>query len=49
LKDLIREKQPKIVSARYRGSEGEREGGGEVREGVGAVGRNDPSIVCTYE
>jgi hypothetical protein len=20
-----------------------------VREGVGAVGRNDPSLVCTYE
>jgi hypothetical protein len=27
------------------------EGGGEwvVREGVGAVGRNEPSLVCTYE
>jgi hypothetical protein len=21
----------------------------QVREGVGAIGRNDPSIVCTYE
>jgi hypothetical protein len=29
---------------------GEREGAGwVVREGVGAGGRNDPSLVCTYE
>jgi hypothetical protein len=29
---------------------GEREGvEWVVREGMGAVGRNDPSIVCTYE
>jgi hypothetical protein len=40
----------KIVSARYCGGEGEREGAEwVVREGVGAGGRNDPSIVCTYE
>jgi hypothetical protein len=40
----------KIVSARYRGGEGEKEGvAWVVREGVGAEGRNDPSIVCTYE
>jgi hypothetical protein len=32
------------------GVEGEREGAKwVVREGVGAGGRNDPSIVCTYE
>jgi hypothetical protein len=29
---------------------GEREGAEwVVREGVGAEGRNDPSLVCTYE
>jgi hypothetical protein len=40
----------KIVSAGYRGSGGEREGvEWVVREGVGGGGRNDPSIVCTYE
>jgi hypothetical protein len=39
----------KIISAGYR-SGGERDGAGwVVREGVGAGGRNDPSIVCTYE
>jgi hypothetical protein len=40
----------KIVSSGYQGGRGERE---EVRwvirEGVGRGGRNDPSIVCTYE
>jgi hypothetical protein len=31
-------------------SRGEREGAEwVVREGVGAGGRNDPSLVCTYE
>jgi hypothetical protein len=40
----------KIVSAGYQGGWGEREGAEwVVREGVGAGGRNDPSIVCTYE
>jgi hypothetical protein len=40
----------KIVSAGYGGGGGEREGTEwVVREGVGAGGRNDPSIVCTYE
>jgi hypothetical protein len=40
----------KIASAGYRGGGGEREGAGwVVRDGVGAGGRNDPSIVCTYE
>jgi hypothetical protein len=40
----------KIVSAGYRGGGGEREGAEwVVREGVGAGGRTDPSIVCTYE
>jgi hypothetical protein len=34
----------------YRGGWGEREGAEwVVREGVGAGGRNDPSIICTYE
>jgi hypothetical protein len=38
----------KIVSAGYGG--GEREGvEWVVREGVGAEGRNEPSLVCTYE
>jgi hypothetical protein len=38
----------KIVSARYQGGGGEKEGlGGEG--GVGGGGRNDPNIVCTYE
>jgi hypothetical protein len=38
----------KIVSAGYCG--GEREGEEwVVREGVGAGGRNEPSLVCTYE
>jgi hypothetical protein len=38
----------KIVSAGYWW--GEREGAEwVVREGVGAVGRNEPSLVCTYE
>jgi hypothetical protein len=38
----------KIVSAGYwgRGREGAE---WVVREGVGAGGRNDPSLVCTYE
>jgi hypothetical protein len=31
-----------IVSAGYRGNVG-------MKEGVGAGGRNDPNIVCTYE
>jgi hypothetical protein len=45
----IRDKD-KIVSARYRGGGREREGvEWVVREGVRAGGRNDPSIVCTYE
>jgi hypothetical protein len=40
----------KIVSAGYQGVGGEREGEEwVVREEVGAGGRNDPSIVCTYE
>jgi hypothetical protein len=40
----------KIVSAGYREGGGEREGKEwVVREGVGAGGRNDQSIVCTYE
>jgi hypothetical protein len=40
----------KIVSAGYQGVGGEREGAEwVVREGMGAGGRNDPSIVCTYE
>jgi hypothetical protein len=40
----------KIVSARYGGGGGEREGvEWVVREGVEAWGRNDPSIVYTYE
>jgi hypothetical protein len=40
----------KIVSARYWGGKGEREGTEwVVREGVGAGGRNDPSIVYIYE
>jgi hypothetical protein len=39
-----------IVSAGYRGGGGKREGvEWVVREGVGAGGRNDPNIVCTYE
>jgi hypothetical protein len=34
----------------YNISRGEREGAEWViREGVGAGGRNDPSLVCTYE
>jgi hypothetical protein len=33
----------KIVSAGYWGAEW------VVREGVGAGGRNEPSLVCTYE
>jgi hypothetical protein len=36
----------KIVSAGYWGGEGAE---WVVREGVGAGGRNDPSLVCTYE
>jgi hypothetical protein len=40
----------KIVSAGYGGGWGEREGAEwVVREGVGAGGRNDLSIVCKYE
>jgi hypothetical protein len=40
----------KIVSAGYRRGGWEREGEGwVVRELVGAGGRNDPSIVYTYE
>jgi hypothetical protein len=40
----------KIVSARYQGGGEERKGAEwVVREGVGAGGRNDPSVVCTYE
>jgi hypothetical protein len=40
----------KIVSARYQGGGGEKEGAGRgVRVGVGEGGRNDPNIVCTYE
>jgi hypothetical protein len=40
----------KVVSARHQGGGGEREGARwVVREGAGAGGRNDPSIVCTYE
>jgi hypothetical protein len=40
----------KIVSAEYSGGVREREGAEwVVREGVGAGGRNDPSLVCTYE
>jgi hypothetical protein len=40
----------KIVSAGYGGDGREREGEEWVlREGVGAGGRNDPSLVCTYE
>jgi hypothetical protein len=40
----------KIVSAGYQGGGGKREGAEwVVREGVGAEGRNDPSLVCTYE
>jgi hypothetical protein len=40
----------KIVSAGYRGGGGEREGvNWVVKAGVRAGGRNDPSIVCTYE
>jgi hypothetical protein len=31
------------------GVEGEMEGAGGVRKGVGEVERNDPNIVCTYE
>jgi hypothetical protein len=42
----IRDKD-KIVSAGYQGGVGEREW--VIREGVGAGGRKDPSIVCTYE
>jgi hypothetical protein len=39
-----------IVSAGYRGGVGKREGAEwVVREGVDEGGRNDPSIVCTYE
>jgi hypothetical protein len=37
-------------TAGYRGSGGESKGAGwVVRKEVGARGRNDPSIVCTYE
>jgi hypothetical protein len=32
-----------------RGVRGEGGGGWVVREGVGAGGRNEPSLVCTYE
>jgi hypothetical protein len=40
----------KIVFTRYRGGWGERERAEwVVREGLGAGGRNNPSIVCTYE
>jgi hypothetical protein len=47
LYNKIRDKG-KIVSAGYWG--GEREGAEwVVREGVGAGGRNEPSLVCTYE
>jgi hypothetical protein len=40
----------KIVSAGYQWGGGKREGAEwVVTEGVGTGGRNDPSIVCTYE
>jgi hypothetical protein len=40
----------KIVSAGYGGGGGDREGAEwVVTEWVGEEGRNDPSIVCTYE
>jgi hypothetical protein len=40
----------KIVSDWYQRGGGEKEGAEwVVREGVGAEGRNDPSLVCTYE
>jgi hypothetical protein len=45
---LLNSLPDKIVSAGYWGEERE---GVEwvVREGVGAGGRNEPSLVCTYE
>jgi hypothetical protein len=39
----------KIISARYVGGEGEKEGEKWVVREVGGGGSNDPSIVCTYE
>jgi hypothetical protein len=35
-----------VISSTYRESKGETS---QVREGVGAGGRNEPSLVCTYE
>jgi hypothetical protein len=50
IKSLHTKKSPKIVSAGYPGSGGERKRAEwMVKEGVGAGDRNDPSIVCTYE
>jgi hypothetical protein len=42
-------KAREVVSTGYQGGGGKREGAGRVREGGGAGGRNDPSLVCTYE
>jgi hypothetical protein len=38
-----------IGLTKYRKGEQKQRGGGGEREGVGAGGRNDPSLVCTYE
>jgi hypothetical protein len=46
---LLRSSQYLEVLRGWGGEGGDGVCGKEIREGVGAGGRNDPSIVCTYE